>query len=100
MKAVEVRNYHGGTDVAFVQTEAPNEKAQFAMELMRHLAIAAATPDGEDSAGRARLRLMTPEEVAQRGAQIADYAFEIFTERGWMVDAPLPKLGEDQKPLS
>jgi hypothetical protein len=48
--------------------------------------------DGEDSAGRMKLRLMTPAEVAFRACDIADAAMSEMEARGWLLDLPEPDL--------
>lgn len=55
----------------------------------------AATPDGEDTAGRARLRKTTPEELVSEAVTTADLAVEEFRRRGWMI--PLPEVKELEK---
>lgn len=69
--------------------------ADMAVEFAKHFAIVAATPDGEDSAGRAKLRLSTPAEVVQRSCDIAEGLWNEFESRGWMFEVPLPKGAED-----
>jgi hypothetical protein len=59
-------------------------QAKLAFELMGRLAIIAAQEDGEDSAGRQKLRLMTPTEVAARACDIAAAACNEFVERDWL----------------
>ena len=66
----------------------PNQKAAFAMKLAEHLAIIACDNDGEDSAGRQKLRLLPPDEVAHRAVQIADSMWDQFATCGWIIDLP------------
>jgi len=69
-------------------TEIPTMRAHFAMKLMEHLAISAAEADGEDTAGRQKLRLLTPVEVATRACNIAAAAYQQFEDRDWLLTAP------------
>lgn len=62
----------------------PNPKAMFAMDLMKHVGIVLGEPDGEDSAGRAKFRLATPEELVARAVAIADLAFATFEDENWL----------------
>jgi hypothetical protein len=88
---------YGGTHHEIMQLELPNAQSQFAMELMRHLAICAGAPDGEDSSGRQKGRLMTPAEVVARAVEIADTAWLQFKEKNWILRVPaLP----DEEPTS
>ena len=59
-----------------------NLQAKIAEDLLRHLAIATAVEDGEDSAGRQKFRLMTPEEVSTRAFAIAEKTVAIAIARG------------------
>ena len=95
MKYIEHKTYKGGTDIAICQTEIEHPQARLASELMRHLAIVAAVPDGVDEAGRQKLRLMTEPEVVERATKIADLAWAEYRKRNWLLDVPLPKVGED-----
>lgn len=100
MKHIEVKRY-GVTEIKICQTEVPHPQAQIANDLMKQLAIVAAVPDGEDAAGRQKLRLMTPEEVVARATNIADLAWKEYRTRGWLLDIPLPTVEkEDSEPPS
>jgi hypothetical protein len=65
-----------------------NDKAEYAKHLMEHHATVCAVPDGEDTAGRSKLRLQTPAEVVDRCVEIADRAYAEFEKRGWLVAVP------------
>lgn len=95
MKYVEHKSYKGRTEIVICQTEIPHPQAQLAGELMRHLAIVAAVPDGVDDAGRQKVRLMTEAEVVERATKIADLAWAEYRKRNWLLDVPVPKVGED-----
>ncbi len=60
------------------------------MQLIERWGIVAAAPDGEDSAGRVKVRLATPEEIVARACQTAQIAMEQFAHKGWLLDVPLP----------
>jgi hypothetical protein len=85
-------NGYGGKDVIAFVTETPDQVAAFAMDLIKMHANVAAKDDGEDSQGRARLALQTPEELVARSFKIAQLAFDTARERGLMVE--LPDLNE------
>lgn len=91
MKYIERKSYKGGTDIVICETEVQNKCARLAEELMRHLAIVAAVPDGEDSSGQQKMRMMTEQEVVTRATRIAELAWSDFRERQWILDIPLPK---------
>jgi len=72
--------------------------ADFAMELMRHLAIVSGIEDGEDSSGRAKARLATPQEVVDRACEIAALSFDQFSDRGWLLRTnPPTDIAEDDE---
>jgi len=91
MKYIESPTYRDGTEIIIYNTEALFQEAQFANDLMKHLAIVAAVPDGEDSTGRQKLRMMTEQEVVERATVIARLAFIAHKENGFILDLPAPK---------
>lgn len=69
----------------------PDMRARLAMTLIEKWGMVAATvADGEDSAGRSRMRLLTPAEVVGRACETAERAVEEMHRLGWMhaVEAP------------
>lgn len=71
-------------------------EADLAARLIEKWGMVAATEtNDEDSAGRAKLRLQTPEEVVSRACRTAELAFAEFRARGWVV--PLPSPSEAQE---
>ena len=84
------------------ETQMPHPVAQFAMQLIERWGMIAGTPDGEDSAGRMKVRLLAPEEIVARACRTAEIAFEQFAHKDWLFDVPLPapeKAAEEQKSL-
>jgi hypothetical protein len=63
----------------------PDMRARLAMTLIEKWGMVAATvADGEDSAGRSRMRLLTPAEVVGRACETAERAIEAMHGLGWM----------------
>lgn len=95
----EHQNFNG-TQIIVSPAQAPDQIAQFAMHLMDHFGVVAATDTDQcDPAGRAKLRLQTPEEVVTRACAIAELAYAEFEKRGWMLELPAPtprKLKADE----
>ena len=87
---VERPGYRGETDISICQTLIPEQEAAFAQELMRQLAIATAHLCGEDSSGRQKLRLLTPDEIVERACEISAKSYAEFAKRGWLLEVPLP----------
>lgn len=64
------------------------ERARFAMDLITRGGMFTGTPDGEDSAGRAKLKLLEPEPAVKRACEIANILFDEFVARGWIKEVP------------
>lgn len=65
-------------------TELPEEEAKLAFALIERWGMVAGLPDGEDSAGRSKLRLSTPDELVERAFACAKKAFETARESDLM----------------
>jgi hypothetical protein len=63
------RQFRDDPKLVIHDTEYPNFEARLAATLMERWGMVAGEPDGEDSAGRAKLRLSTPQELAQRACE-------------------------------
>lgn len=66
----------------------PNTKAKFAMAMVERLALIAAEGDGEDSAGRQKLRRLDAKEIANIACDISDSLFDEFATREWLITIP------------
>lgn len=66
----------------------PNLKAEFAMRIMDHIAFATCDFNGTNIFGTPKPYLLLPSEIVDRAVEIADDAFDVFEERGWLVTAP------------
>lgn len=97
MRVIERKTYKGATEVSVQPTEVEFCQARLASDLMKNLSIVACVPDGVDLAGRSKLRLMTEIEVVERATKIADLAWTEYRKRGWLLDVPAPKMGEDDE---
>lgn len=79
-----VRYYDAEPEIILAHKQAPTPRAEFAMRLLSMNGLLTAATDGEDSAGRAKLRAETPQELVDRAVSIAELAFEAFAVRGWL----------------
>lgn len=84
--------YDGDKAVTVYFTETLNQEAKLAADLIERWGLVAAMPDGEDSAGRAKLRLPTADELVTRAMFIAERLWAMARERGHIVT--LPDLNE------
>jgi hypothetical protein len=56
-------------------------RAAIALKLIEHFAVVAGFPEGEDSAGRAKVRLQTANELVKRAFEIADLFVDLAETR-------------------
>ncbi len=82
------------TPIAIFKKQAKNTRAEIALEFINRWGMAAAETDGEDSAGRQKLKLSTPGKMVQRACQAADLLMSEFEKRGWLLDLPSPQPRE------
>jgi len=81
------------------ETEIPNWEARLATALIERWGVVVADNDGEDAAGRSKLRLLSPQETVGRACDIAAAAVEQFRTRGWVVNLPtLAEIAAHGKP--
>lgn len=79
-----------GRATEICQTARLNTPACIAVHLAEKFGLIAAVPDGEDSAGRSKARLMTPPEMVERAAETAKLLWLEFQKRDWILEVPLP----------
>ena len=83
--------------VTVCQTQGFHKVAELATILVEKWGMVAAIPDGEDSAGRSKLRLLTPEKVVNRATETADLLWSALEDKGWLFDVPLPTVDSKRK---
>jgi hypothetical protein len=66
------------------ETEHLENEAKLAFSLVERWGMVAALPDGEDSSGRSKLRLMTVEELTERAFKTAESFFKYARDNGLM----------------
>lgn len=66
----------------------PNFEARLAVSLLEKWGMVAAESDGEDSAGRQKLRLATPRELAVRACEVAREVTSEMHKRDWLLPTP------------
>ncbi len=79
---------------AVYKKEVLNSEGLLATVMLEKWGMVAAVEDGEDSVGRAKLRLLTPEELVERACTVATIAMQRFRDRGWTLELPEPILKE------
>jgi hypothetical protein len=93
---------YGGGAVGHTQAYIHQSKKVFsvgalAMQLTERWGMVTAVPDGEDSAGRQKHKLLTPRELALRACDCAAELFKEIESRGWVFDVPPPSPVERHK---
>lgn len=75
------------TRILIHQRLQPDPRATFAMALLERWGMVTASPDGEDSAGRQKIRSRDADETVKLACEISDRAFAAFADRGWLLNA-------------
>lgn len=68
--------------------EQPDQVAHLATTLIERWGLVTGREDGEDSAGRQKLRRERPEEIVERAFDIAEEVFRVARARGHLVAMP------------
>lgn len=87
VRITDEHNY-GDKKVVMFHTEAPNYEGQLALELLNRFGLIAGAPDGEDSGGRQKSKLLPVDETVARCFELAREAMRMLRERGLMVALP------------
>jgi hypothetical protein len=85
---VERSRYTEAATVTVFKTETVDQVGALAYGFLERWGLVAAVEDGEDSAGRQKLRLPTPSEVVTRAFDIAEAATAEARKRGHMIALP------------
>ena len=88
--------YKGRTEVITFNRQQINHAAAIAESLVEKWGAIACIPDGEDSSGRQKLRLSSPEELAKRCCDVAHGMWDEFIRRDWVTELPDPTPEEKQ----
>jgi len=70
------------------ETEALTIEARLAATLVERWGMVAGTDGGEDSQGRAKLKLQSPTEVVARACETAELLMAEIRRRKWFVEVP------------
>ena len=70
------------------ETEYLDQRARLTMDMIKHWGMVAGKPDGEDSTGRAQLKLASEEEVVDRAMKMTSLAFKEFNKNNWITHLP------------
>lgn len=76
--------------ISTLQKESPNLEARIAVSLVERWGLVAGEEGGEDSSGRAKLRIQSPEEVVNRAVTTAELLVSAIRDKNWLVQSPHP----------
>ena len=80
-------------EIALHNPIAVNNQGRFALQVIERFALVAGGPDGEDSAGRSKIRRLNVREIVSFACDLAEVAFGEFEDKGWLTEVPAPKFG-------
>ena len=69
-------------------TRPPDRVARLAIVMIEKWGITAAKPEGEDSAGRAKLAMLPVDEMVARAFDTAELVYKVAAERGHLLQGP------------
>ena len=69
-------------------SDIPDSRARLAQAILSHFALISAQDDGEDNAGRQKLRLLSPGEIAKRACDLSAAYYDEIEARGWLIHVP------------
>jgi len=82
------KQYAERPSIVIHDREAPSFEGRLVLSLLEKWGMVAGEIDGEDSAGRSKLRLPTPQELAARACNVAAETVAEMRKRGWLVQVP------------
>jgi hypothetical protein len=87
-QVIAKRSRYGDEGVVYHSMETMSDKARMAAAFVEKWGMVAGRPAGEDKAGRQKLELLTPEEVAKRACETVELLYAEFQAREWIVKVP------------
>ena len=99
MKQIAIRQlYHEDKLLKVYETRTLELEAELAWALTERWGMVAGIPDGEDTAGRTKLALLSPREVVNRACDTAGLFYKEVDRRGWVKSNPdvSELLGKDK----
>jgi hypothetical protein len=85
-EAIAIIGYADKTKVCLYDKVYPDMRARFTMLLIEKWGMVLARPDGDDSAGRAKIRPADPDEVVKHAVNVSAATFAAFKDRGWLLE--------------
>lgn len=89
------KGYRDSPEITIEKTEVPGLVGILALEMVQKWGMVAGMPDGEDSSGRHKLRLSTPDELTDRAIITAELLQKKLQDGGHMLKLPVLLSAED-----
>lgn len=77
-----------GSGIMVHETEYLDQRARTAVSFVEKWGMALCEFDGEDSAGRQKMKVASCDSVVKRACEMTDLLFYEFRNRGWITDMP------------
>lgn len=63
-------------------------QARLATAMVERWGSVAGEPDGEDTAGRSKLKLAAPDDLVKRACDVSESLVQQLNDRGWIMETP------------
>ena len=93
---MKVRKFDPLKETLIYKKNVLDTKAELALTMIEKWGMVQGYPDGEDSAGRAKIGLMPIDKLIERAFESAEAAFTEIEKRGWLMEVPPPELEKDK----
>lgn len=92
---MRVKRYDPLREILVYRKNVLDCKAELALLMIEKWGMVQGYPDGEDSAGRAKIGLMPIEKLIERAFESAEAAYAEIEKRGWSLEIPPPEVDKD-----
>jgi hypothetical protein len=87
-EVMSITSKYGDASILMHRRQILDQRATTAASFAEKWALVACELDGEDSAGRQKLRRLTPDELATQTCQAVEFLYKAFAARGWILNVP------------
>ena len=86
-KKITIERYDNEPKTNLNDIDVFSKRAVMVMEMISRWGMVAGEPDGEDSNGRTKLKLLSEKDLVKRAFKISDLMFEELEIRDWMIQS-------------
>lgn len=91
----EIKIKYGRSEISITENEYAEQEAKIAIEMIVKWGCVAAEPDGEDSSGRQKMKMMSEKTLVKRAFKAAKLAMDYARANGLIHTCP-DKLEEEE----